>query len=93
MVVDPGTAMLIASAIQAAAQGGGQYLSSQGATKAGKLRSKEMKRETYANLLNEERNRGAELQAHRMSSRGRTAKRRAQSMQDTSDLVRGALSI
>jgi len=92
-MVEPATAILIASAIAAAAGGAGQYASSSSAKKAGKLRAKEMERETYANLLNESQNRDAEMQAHRMSSRNRLGRRRAQSMQDTSDLIRGALSI
>lgn len=91
--MDPGTAMLIATAVATAAQGAGQALSSASSKKAGKLKAKEMERETYANLLNESQNRSAELQAHGMASRGRLGKRRAQSLQDTADLVRGALSI
>ncbi len=92
-MVDPATAMLIATAVATAAQGAGSYLSGKKSEKGSKLRSKETKRETHAGLLQDAMQRNAELEAHRLSSRGRKGKRKAQSMQDTSDLVRGAFNI
>jgi len=93
IMIDPGTAMLIASAVSAAAAGAGQAISGSKAKKAAKLRSKEMKRETHAGLVNEALQRAAELETHKLSSRGKLAKRSTQSMQNTADLVRGAFNI
>lgn len=92
-MVEPGTAMLIASAIQAAAKAGGDYLGSKKEKKAGKRRAKETKRETYAGLLQDSLQRGAELEGHRLSGRSKLGKRKSQSMQDTADLVRGAFKL
>ena len=61
-------------------------------SKQSKLRSKEMKRETRADLLNDSMNRRAELQEHNLSNRAKMGKRRTASMQSTADLVRGALN-
>jgi hypothetical protein len=91
--MDPATAMLIATAVGVGAQGAGSFFSSNNAKKAGKMRAKELKRETLASLLNDSLQGEAELTAHGLSSRSRTGKRRAQSMQDTADLVRGAFNI
>jgi hypothetical protein len=93
MVLDPGTAMLIASAVSAAAQGIGSKIAGKKQKKSARLRSKEAKRETNANLLNEANNREAEEHTNHLSSRARLRKRSSQSLQDTSDLVRGALKI
>lgn len=92
-MVDPGTAMLIATAVATAAKGAGDFMSGQGAEQAAKRRAKEAKRETQAGLFQDALQRSAELEAHRLSSRNRLGKRKGQSMQDTADLVRGALSI
>ena len=46
MVLEPGTAALIATAVATAAKGAGDYMSSEKSRKAGKLRAKETKRET-----------------------------------------------
>lgn len=93
MPIDPGTALLIATAISSAASLGGQALSSQSQKKASKLRAKETKRETKANLLNDQIQGGAELEAQRLAGRSRLGKRKAQSYQDTADLLRGAFNI
>lgn len=92
-MVDPGTAILIASAIASAASLGGQAMSGAKQKQAGKLRAKEMKRETQAGLVNDALQREAELEAHRLKGRSTLGKRKAQSMQDTADLVRGAFNI
>ena len=93
MVIDPGTAMLIATAVATAAKGAGDFFGSQNEKKAAKRRSKEMKRETYGGLHDEAMQRGAELEAHRLGSSSKLAKRSSQSLQDTSDLLRGAFRI
>lgn len=92
-MVDPGTAMLIATAVATAAKAGGDALSNSNAKKAAKRRAKETKRETYAGLLNDALQGSAELEAHGLNSRSKLGKRRAQSLQDSSDLVRGAFKI
>lgn len=92
-MIDPGTAMLVAAAVSAAAQGAGQAISGSKAKKAGKLRAKEMKRETYGGLIQDALQRNAEMEAHRLSSRARVGKRSGQAMQETADLVRGAFNI
>lgn len=92
-MVDPGTAILIASAIAASAKGAGDFYGSKSQEKQAKRRAKETKRETHASLLDEAMNRNAELEAHRLSSRNKLGKSKARSSQDTADLVRGALNI
>lgn len=92
-MVDPGTAMLIATAVATAAKGAGDYFSGSKAEKAGKMRAKETKRETQAGLFQDALQRSAELEAHRLSGRKKLGKRKAQSMQETADLVRGAFDI
>jgi hypothetical protein len=92
-MVDPGTAMLIATAVSSAAKAGGDSLSNSNANKAAKRRSKETKRETQAGLFQDALQRSAELEAHRLQSRNKMGKRKAQSLQDTADLVRGAFNI
>jgi hypothetical protein len=93
MVLDPGTAILISSAIAAGGQGIGSLVSKNKATKAAAMRIKQMKRETRAGLLEDAQQRNAELEGHRLSSRARSGKRSSQTMQNTADLVRGAFNI
>ena len=91
-MVAPVVAMLGAAAI-AAAKGAGDYFSSKKQERAGKRRAKETKRETYANLIENALNRSGELEASQLQGRNKLNKRRSQSLQDTSDLVRGAFNI
>lgn len=91
--MDPGTAMLIASAVAAAAKGTGDYFSSQGSEKAVKKRAKELKRETQAGMLQNALDRSSELEEGRLQGRSKLGKRRATSLQDTASLIRGALNI
>jgi hypothetical protein len=93
MVIDPATAMLIATAINTGAQAIGGALSSNKAKKAGKLRSKELKRETFGNLLNDAMQRGSEIQESRMKSGTRIGQRKAQNLNDTATLMRGAFGL
>jgi len=91
--MDPGTAILVASAIASAANIGGQAMSSKKQEKAAKYRAKEMERETKAGLFQDALQRSAELEAHRLTGRSKLGKRKSQSFQDTADLVRGAFNI
>ena len=92
-MVDPGTAILIATAISTAAQGAGKMMGNKSAEQAAKMRAKETKRETQAGMFNEALQRSADLEAHRLHGRKKLGKRSAQSMQETADLVRGAFNI
>lgn len=92
-MIDPGTAMLISTAIASGAQAAGNAVSGSNAKKEAKRRAKETKRETFASLLDDAMQRNAELTSHGLSSRGKLGKRKAQSMQDTSDLVREAFNV
>lgn len=91
--MDPATALLVTTAVAAAAKGAGSYFGSQQEQKAAKRRAKETKRETHANMLNDALQRSAELEAHRLASRQKLGKSRANKSQETADLVRGALNI
>jgi hypothetical protein len=93
MVLDPGTAMLIAAAVSTAAQGAGQGIAGGKAKKAAKLRSKELERETAAGNLGESMQRQAELHGHKLSRRAHLGKRKAQNYHDTASMIRGALAI
>jgi len=92
-MIDPVTQMLIATAISTAAKAGGDYLSGQGEARQSKRRAKEMRRETQGGFLQDQLNRGADLEAHRLNSRKRMGQRGAQNMQNTADLVREAFNI
>lgn len=91
--MDPATIAIISSALAAAAEGAGAYYGQKNIAEAAKRRGRETERETQAGLFNEAYNRSSDLQAHNMNSRNRLNRRRAQSMQDTADLVRGAFGI
>ncbi len=102
--MDPGTALLIASAISAGAQAIGSKMGSKkqkkaakaqkkALDKAAKRRAKETKRETKAGLLEDSLKRSTELEAHRLSQGQKSSKRKATSMQGTADLVREAINI
>lgn len=92
-MVDPATATFIATALATAAKGGGEYLTNKKSEKGAKKRAKETRRETQSNLLNAAMQKSAELEAGRLESRKKLGKKKAQSYQDTADLVRGALNI
>jgi GrpB-like predicted nucleotidyltransferase (UPF0157 family) len=92
-MVDPGTAMLIATAVATAAKGAGDFMSGQNSAKAAKMRAKETKRETQAGLFNDALQRSAELQEQRLAGTRKLGKRRANSMQETADLLRGAFNV
>lgn len=93
MVVDPGTAILIATAVATAAKGGGDFFAGKQQSRAAKRKAKETKRETMAGLYNDALQRSAELEAQRLSSNQKLGKRKTQSRQETADLVRGAFNL
>jgi len=92
-MVDPATATLIFGALSKAAEGAGEGIKSRYAKKTSKLKAKEAKRETFADLLNQALNQGAELPTHRLARRSKQGKRYAQTFQNTADLVRGAANL
>jgi len=76
----------IASAIQGA-------LAAKRAKKAGKLKAKEMRRETQADLLSNAEQREAEMEEHGMASSERNARRSSRLKQGTADTIRKAMDI
>ncbi len=91
--MDPGSAMLIAAAISSAAQGAGTAMGASKQKKADKAASKEMRRGTYADLINEARDRQAEVEGMRYNSRYKLGKQRNQALMDTAATVREAFGI
>lgn len=91
--MDPATIALVSAALQAAAKAGEGAIAGQSAKKSAKLKAKETERETQAELLNSKLQRDSEMEAHRLAGRGKLGKRKSQNMSDTSEIVRGALSI
>lgn len=91
--MDPGTAMMLAAAVQAAFEGGGSALGAKRQKKADKAASKEMKRATYADLLDDTRQRQAELEGQRYTSRSDIGKRRNQALMNTAASVREAFRL
>jgi len=79
-------AVEVAKAIQAA-------LAAKRERKNAKLKAKEMKRETQADLLSNAEQREAEMEEHSMASSERKARRSSKSMQNTADTVRKAINI
>lgn len=91
--MDPATATIIATAIASAAKGASQHFSGKSEERAHKRRAKETKRESHAGMLQDALQRSAELESHRLGSRQKLGKRKAQSSQETADLVRRAFNI
>lgn len=92
MVLDPVSIALITSAISAGTQGGIAGANNASARRAAKRKAKETKRETLADLFGSAAQTGNEMEAERLANRGRSARRRSQSLQDSSEIVRGALT-
>lgn len=92
-MIDPGTAMLIATAFATAAKGGGEAMANRAQQKAAKRRAKETKRETRAGLLQDTLQRGAELEGQRLQGRKNLGKSKVKGHLDTAEVVRGALNI
>lgn len=88
--MDPATATIIASAIAASAKAGSDYFAGNKEKKAGARRAKETRRETESNMFSEALQRSAELEAQKLAGRKKIGKRKAQSSQETADIVRGA---
>ena len=91
--MEPMTLALIATAVASAAKAGGEYYSGAKQKKAAKNRAHETKRETLASLLQDSLKGSSEMEMQRLNRQARLGKRKSQSMQDTSDLVRGAFNI
>lgn len=86
--MDPATAMIIASIIASATAGGmGAYSGAQ-AKKAGQRRAKEMKRQTYADLLNTALQNQAEIQGQGLDSSTRVGGARTRGLMDTAANIR-----
>lgn len=86
-------AVVAAALISAAAQGAGQHLSAQQQKRDAKRRAKSMRRDTEGDLFDSAQNRASDLEAHRLSSSQKHAKKKTKNFQDTADLVRGAFNI
>lgn len=91
--MDPATGMIIAATIASAAQAGGSAYQGAQSKKAGKAKAKEMKRETYATMLNDALQRSAEIEGQRLQSGMKLGKRRSQSLVDSASLLREAFGI
>lgn len=92
-MVDPATAALVATAVSAGAKGISDFFKGKNTKKQGKMKAKETRRETMANMAHEAHEGSSDLETHGMSNRLRKSKRRAKSMQDTTDIVRGAFNL
>lgn len=90
--MDPATLAII-SILASAAKGAGKAYNAKQREKAAKLRTKQYERETYGNLFNDAAQGNAELEGMGLESRSHMGKRRAKSLQDTSDLVRSAFNL
>jgi len=88
--MEPVTTVAIVGGIAKAIEGA---LAAKRAKKAGKLKAKEMKRETQTDLLSNAEQRAAEAEEHGMASSERSARRSSRSRLDTADTVRRALNI
>jgi hypothetical protein len=91
--MNPGVAILIASALSAGAQGASAANSASNSKKEQRMRAKEMEREIAAGLHTDIAQRGAELEGQRLQGRKKLGQRRTQSLADSSDLVRRAFNI
>lgn len=92
-MVAPMALAAIAAAISAAAQGGTAYFGKKQQERNTKRKTKEMKRETYASLLNDAMQRNAELEGHRLSSRAKLGKASSNNSVNSSALLREAFNI
>jgi hypothetical protein len=88
--MEPVTTVAIVGGIAKAIEGA---LAAKRAKKAGKLKAKEMKRETQADLLSNAEQREAEMEEHGMASSERNARRSSRLKQDAADTVRKAMNI
>ncbi len=93
MVLPVAAIPIAAALISAAAQGAGQHLANKQQKRDAKRRAKSTKRETYGDLFDSAHTRGQELEAHRLSSSQKHARKKTKNFQDTADLVRGAFNI
>jgi len=92
-MVAPMVLAALAAAVSAAAQGGTSYFGKKQQERNTKRKTKEMKRETYASLLNDAMQRNAELEGHRLSSRAKLGKASSNNSANSSSLLREAFNI
>jgi len=86
--MDPATGMIIASIIASATAGGmGAYSGSQ-AKKAGQMRAKEMKRQTFADMLNSTLQNQAEIQGQSLDTSRKLGTARTRGLLDTASTMR-----
>jgi hypothetical protein len=91
--MDPATGAIIAAAISAAASGASAGYGARKQKKASKYRSNELRRETYANLLNSAMQGSAELEGQALSGNSQLSQRRTKNLFDTSNVLREAFGI
>ena len=89
-MVTPAVGVAVVQGIASAIQGA---LAAKRAKKAGKLKAKEMRRETQADLLSNAEQREAEMEEHGMASSERNARRSSRLKQGTADTIRKAMDI
>lgn len=92
MPLPPIAIAMIAQAVAESAKATGEYFGSKKAEKGSKLKTKEEKRGTHANLVREALNRDTENESHRLSGRRKLGQRRSHNLHDTGEIVRGALT-
>ena len=90
MVIDPITMSIIASALMGVGKGVGGALEGRRAKKMGKLKAKEQKRQTYADLLNQNLQGQAEIQGQGLDSSRQLGAARTRGLMDTASTVREA---
>ena len=88
--MDPATGMIIASLIASATAGGMGALSGSQAKKAGERKAKEMKRQTYADLLNSSLQNQAEIQGQGLDTSRKIGSARTRGLLDTASTMRDA---
>ena len=93
MAIPIAAAMIIATALSAAAQGASTAYSGAQSRRASERRAKELKRETAGGLYSDASQRQAELQAQKLKSNSQLGQRKAQGMVDTASLLREAFGI
>ena len=90
--MDPATAAAVAVVVAEAAKKGSEYFANKKEERGQKRKAKELKRETHAESMSAALDRSRELKEKELKGRAAMGKRRAHSLQDTSDLVRRALA-
>ena len=82
----------VAAAAATIAEMVGKAVASKKEKKSGKLRAKEMERETKLGLVSDAEQREADLESHQLSHQARKTGNKSKSMRDSTDLVRRAIT-